>query len=106
MPRHTRGRKYHDDDEDATANSTASKDMLELLAKTLASELASKLSLSATSSIQAPPRPPPPFATTNAPSAVRTLTTPKLGSPDTLTIPQFKDWKQRWNDFANAQTSC
>ncbi|CAL8117762.1 unnamed protein product [Orchesella dallaii] len=48
------------------------------------------------------PRPPPPLATPSAPSAVRTLSTPKFGSPDELTIPQFKDRKQRLNDFSNA----
>ncbi|CAG9815511.1 unnamed protein product [Phaedon cochleariae] len=28
---------------------------------------------------------------------------PKLSSPETLTIPQFRDWRQRWEDYSRSQ---
>lgn len=40
---------------------------------------------------------------TTQPSVARSLPTPKLTSSESLTITQFRDWNQRWNDFSTAQ---
>ncbi|ODN00004.1 Transposon Tf2-6 polyprotein [Orchesella cincta] len=37
------------------------------------------------------------------PPTAKHIPPPRLATPDRMTIIQFRDWKQRWNDFASTQ---
>lgn len=91
--------------EHSTSSPRHSNENAELL-KVLTSLVSTLVEQSAPkeSTVSTPVPPPVSLSQTVPPQRpLQQLIIPKLTSPDNMSIPQFRDWKQRWTDYSKAQ---